>query len=195
MMQSVDTCPALAAWRPNLGACPEAGGVSFCTWAPTRKRVDLVLNPSLPSPRRRSLTPTGDGMFTVTTCGLRFRREPAGFLLSGAYRPLESEGPAADHLVAFARHDGSATLLAIVPWLVMSPTTGNHSLPRGPDTWASTRILLPPWAGSVRYRHLLTGTAVEATERHLPAAAVFRTSPVALLWAEARAQGAERDAA
>lgn len=36
------------------------------------------------------------------------------------------------HLVPFARHDGPGTLLAIVP--------------RDPDTWLSTWILLPPWA-------------------------------------------------
>ena len=120
----------------------------------------------------------------VTTCGLRFRREHAGLLLRGDYHALESEGSAADHLVAFARHDGSGTLLAIVPRLVMSLTTDSRSLPRGPDTWASTRILLPPLAGSVRYRHVLTGESVEATEDHLPAAAVFRTSPVALLWTD-----------
>jgi len=130
----------------------------------------------------------------VTTCGLRFRREHAGLLLSGDYSALEPEGPAADHLVAFARHDSSGTLLAIVPRLVMSLPTDNRSLPRGPDTWAETRILLPPWAGSVRYRHLLTGETVEATESHLPAAAVFRTSPVALLWADASAAGSGRDA-
>ena len=131
----------------------------------------------------------------VTTCGLRFRREHAGLMLGGSYHALESEGPAADHLVAFARHDGSGTLLVIVPRLVMSLPSDSRSLPPGLDAWASTRILLPSWAGSVRYRHVLTGETVEATEVHLPAAAVFRTSPVALLWADACATGTERDAA
>ncbi len=67
MMEQVDPEQALAAWRPHLGACQVAGGVTFRAWAPTRRRVELVLNPSLPSPRRRSLTPTGDGTFTGTS--------------------------------------------------------------------------------------------------------------------------------
>ena len=127
----------------------------------------------------------------VTTCGLRFRREHAGLLLSGGYQALESDGPAADHLVAFARHDGSGTLLAIVPRLVMSLAADSRGLPRGPDAWGSTRILLPPWARSARYRHVLTGDNLATPEGHLPAAVVFRTSPVALLWSDAAAVGAE----
>ena len=124
----------------------------------------------------------------VTTCGLRFRREHAGLLLSSTYQPLESEGPAADHLVAFARHDESGTLLALVPRFVASLVSEHRPRPLGPETWASTRILLPEGIGAASYRHLLTGETVEATESHLPAAAVFHTSPVALLWAEARAR-------
>ena len=50
-------------------------------------------------------------------------------------------------------------------------------------------------AGSVRYRRMLTRDTVEATKGYLPAAAVFRTSPVALLWADASAKGAVRDGA
>ena len=53
------------AWRPHLGAWPEAGGVSFRVWAPERRHVELLLNPGLPSPRRRSLTPVGDGTFAA----------------------------------------------------------------------------------------------------------------------------------
>jgi (1->4)-alpha-D-glucan 1-alpha-D-glucosylmutase len=119
----------------------------------------------------------------VTACGLRFRREHPGLLLAGAYHPLESDGPAANHLVAFARRDGSGTLLAIVPRLLTSLAGGSGSPPNGPADWASTRILLPEWAEAATYRHVLTGVTVETTDRHLPAATVFATSPVALLWA------------
>ncbi len=125
----------------------------------------------------------------VTACGLRFRREHATLLLSGDYCPLEVEGPTAEHLVAFARRDTSGTLLAIVPRLVMSLTTDSRSLPRGDDTWTSTRVLLPASAGAVvRYRHVLTGETLDAREDRLLAADVFRTSPVALLWADASSE-------
>ena len=131
----------------------------------------------------------------VTTCGLRFRREHAGLLLSGDYQVLEAEGPAADHLVAFARYDESGTLIALVPRLVSSLVSERRPLPLGPETWASMRILLPEGMGAAGYRHLLTGETVDMIGSHLLAAAVFHTSPVALLWAPAQANEAERDAA
>jgi (1->4)-alpha-D-glucan 1-alpha-D-glucosylmutase len=122
----------------------------------------------------------------VTTCGLRFRREHADLLLKGSYQPLEAEGSSADHIIGFARHDASGTLLTIVPRLIMSLAGDNRSLPRDSDAWASARILLPPSSGAARYRNILTGEILRPTEGHLPAAAVFRTSPVALIWAEER---------
>jgi (1->4)-alpha-D-glucan 1-alpha-D-glucosylmutase len=122
--------------------------------------------------------------FLVTTCGLRFRRDHAALLLGGAYEPLTCEGAAAEHLVAFARHDTSGTLLAVTPRLTGSLVADHRSLPRGADTWGDTRILLPPWAGGARYRHLLTGATVGATAGHLRAASIFRTCPVAWLWQE-----------
>ena len=131
----------------------------------------------------------------VTACGLRFRSAHAALMLGGSYLPLEAHGPAADHVVAFARHDESGTLLALVPRLIASLVSADRPLPLGPETWASTQILLPEGIGAARYRHLLTGQTIETTECQLPAAAVFRTSPVALLWAEAGAGGAARDAA
>jgi len=119
----------------------------------------------------------------VLTCGLRFRRDHPALMAAGAYRPLECDGPAADRLVAFARADDSGTLLVIVPRLVAPLVTADRPLPLG-DAWAHTRIALPGEIAGRRYAHVLTGETVEAGSS-LAAAAVFRTSPVALLWARA----------
>lgn len=120
----------------------------------------------------------------ITMCGLRFRRDHADLLLKGGYQPLEASGASANNLIAFARYDDSGTLVTIVPRLIMSLTGGNLSLPLGPETWGTTQIILPPSCRAERYRHLVTGETLQPSESHLPAAAVFRTSPVAVMWTE-----------
>jgi (1->4)-alpha-D-glucan 1-alpha-D-glucosylmutase len=115
------------------------------------------------------------------------RRRHPEVVLDGAYVPLQPEGPAADHLVAFARHHASGTLVAVVPRLVASLTADARPLPIGEATWTSTRILVPHMLQVKHYRHLFTGETIQPTrepDRSVVAAAdVFRTSPVALLWA------------
>jgi (1->4)-alpha-D-glucan 1-alpha-D-glucosylmutase len=129
----------------------------------------------------------------ITTCGLHFRRAHADLLLQGAYQPLEVEGSLPDHIVAFARHDASGTLLAIVPRLIVPLARDSRSLPLGSGTWGTTRVLLPPGTDAAHFRHLLTGETVHAMTGHLPAAAVFRTCPVGLMWADTRRK--QQDAA
>ncbi len=131
----------------------------------------------------------------VTTCGLRFRREHADLLLKGSYEPLEAEGSSAANIVGFARHHATGTLLTTVPRLIMSLATDSHSPPLGSHAWASTRILLPRWCGAASYRNVLTGETVQPSEGCLPAEAVFRTSPVALIWAQEHAGAARQHVA
>jgi (1->4)-alpha-D-glucan 1-alpha-D-glucosylmutase len=120
----------------------------------------------------------------ITRCGLHFRREHLDLVLKGAYEPLDFDGPGSGHLVAFARRDASGTLLAVVPRLMMSLTLDARSLPRGPKTWAETRILLPEWATARSFRNVLSGETLNEVEHHLSASEIFHTLPVALLWAD-----------
>jgi maltooligosyltrehalose synthase len=83
----------------------------------------------------------------------------------------------------------------MVPRLILSLSNDSRSLPLGSDAWGTTRVLLPAWAATTQFRHLLTGETVHVTTGHVPAAAVFRTCPVVLMWAEAQARQAEQDAA
>jgi (1->4)-alpha-D-glucan 1-alpha-D-glucosylmutase len=133
----------------------------------------------------------------VTACGMRFRRQHRALMLHGAYTPLEVDGDRADHVVAFARHDDSGTLLVVAPRLVVPLVTEERLLPIGPDVWAATRIVLPPVTRAVRFRHVMTGEWCEtASDRaSLPMASALATCPVALLWAPAREQGVRADAA
>jgi (1->4)-alpha-D-glucan 1-alpha-D-glucosylmutase len=138
--------------------------------------------------------PDGRIKLLVTTCGLRFRRQHAALMVGGAYIPLEAEGKHGDHVLAFARHDTSGTLLAVVPRLVVPLIDEDRPLPVGHDAWGPSRILLPPAVRAARYRHIVTGEWCEAVgtdDSSLPMKAVLRTCPVALLWAPAREEGVQ----
>jgi maltooligosyltrehalose trehalohydrolase len=63
---SAQSSSVAVGWRPRLGACPDAGAVTFQVWAPIRQQVELVLRPGLPSSERRSLMRADDGVFTGT---------------------------------------------------------------------------------------------------------------------------------
>lgn len=123
----------------------------------------------------------------ITAAGLRVRRRRPEVVLDGAYVPLQGDGPAADHLVAFARLHSSGTLVAVVPRLVALLTADSHPLALGDATWSSTRIMLPEQLRAEPFHHLLTGERPQSTgepdRSGMAAADVCRTSPVALLWA------------
>ncbi len=125
-------------------------------------------------------------LFT-TTCGLRFRRRHAEVVLDGAYVPLEPRGPAAEHVVAFARHHAAGTLVAAVPRLTASLTAEASPLPLGETSWGTTQLPIPDTLAGRPYRHLLTGEVIRpdpgAVGCALPVAAIFHASPAALLWA------------
>jgi maltooligosyltrehalose trehalohydrolase len=59
-------------WVPAFGAWPAGGGTRFRVWAPTRRTVELLIDPA-GGHERRSLTPGGDGCFAGT-----FDDVPAG---------------------------------------------------------------------------------------------------------------------
>jgi (1->4)-alpha-D-glucan 1-alpha-D-glucosylmutase len=145
------------------------------------------------------LTHWTDGRIKLlfTACGMRFRRQYPALMLHGAYTPLEVRGERADHLVAFARHDDSGTLLVVAPRLVVPLVTDERPLPVGADVWAATQIVLTPATRAVRYRHVVTGEWCETPRgsSSLPVASALGICPVALLWADAREQGVSADAA
>lgn len=60
------TTRAAAIWKPQLGACPDSAGVTFRVWAPSWRRVELVLRPGLSSSCRHVLERTEEGVFVGT---------------------------------------------------------------------------------------------------------------------------------
>jgi (1->4)-alpha-D-glucan 1-alpha-D-glucosylmutase len=118
----------------------------------------------------------------ITAAGLRYRRRNPRLLLDGHYVPLESEGPAGVHVVAFARQHETGTLVAIVPRLVAPFMTGAEGFPIGSSTWTSTRLVLPDALRGQCYRHVLTGETIQpSADGGVALADALRSLPVALL--------------
>ncbi|MGK4583861.1 malto-oligosyltrehalose synthase [Kitasatospora sp. HPMI-4] len=99
----------------------------------------------------------------LTTTALHLRRDRP----LGPYRPLTARGPAAAHLLAFARG----------PELVTAVTRLPYGLERR-GGWRETELELPEgrWVDELTQRHVPGGA--------LPAAVLFERYPVALLRAE-----------
>lgn len=105
----------------------------------------------------------------VTRQALAVRGEMPEVFSAGEYLPLEATGERADHVVAYARRTGDATVVVAVPRLV-------GQLGEKPD-WGNTAIPLPRGTG---WRNRLTGAEVEGGDAVM-AATLFADLPVALL--------------
>lgn len=123
----------------------------------------------------------------VTACGLRLRRMYADLFLHGGYAPVAAEPESGEHVVALLRQHGTQRLIAAVPRLTASLIRSAHSLPVGSETWGDALVNIPAALGASTYRNVFTGETVEpiaaGARIGLPLAQVFRTCPVALLYA------------
>ncbi|WP_406730651.1 malto-oligosyltrehalose synthase [Streptomyces sp. NBC_01794] len=113
---------------------------------------------------------------TVTTAALRLRRErPEAFGESATYTPLQADGPAAEHCLAFCRTGEVVT--AVTRLSLRLDRAGG---------WAGTELTLP--AG--RWADLLAPEREFAGGRPVPLAELFAERPVALLSRRAAGEGA-----
>jgi len=99
-------------------------------------------------------------------------RNPALFA-KGDYIKLDAEGPAADHILAFARTHKRRTTITAVTRLAANLVADTPNLP--PEAWADTTLTLPGFD----WIDVLNGGTI--TKDSLPIAALFATLPVALL--------------
>jgi (1->4)-alpha-D-glucan 1-alpha-D-glucosylmutase len=114
---------------------------------------------------------------------LACRRAQPALYREGEYRPLETQGPLAEHILAFARLGKDAAALTIVPRLLAR--RGIEELPLGRAYWGDeTRVLVPPEAGP-RFLNPFTGERVAVEKGVLPLARTFASFPVALLVTDA----------
>jgi (1->4)-alpha-D-glucan 1-alpha-D-glucosylmutase len=113
---------------------------------------------------------------------LAFRRARRALFEQGEYRPLEARGVWAEHVCAYARVDGAAAAVTVIPRLLAR--RGAEGLPLGAEYWADTWVELPRELGG-RFTNVLTGEPVESAtageSAALPLAAALAAFPVALL--------------
>jgi (1->4)-alpha-D-glucan 1-alpha-D-glucosylmutase len=110
---------------------------------------------------------------------LACRRARAGLFGDGDYRPLETQGPLAEHVLAFARVRNGAVALAVVPRLLAR--RGADEPPLGATYWGDeSRVLVPLEAGT-RLVNTLTGERLTVEGGGLRLADVLSNFPVALL--------------
>jgi len=114
--------------------------------------------------------------------GLAFRRARRVLFERGEYRPLEARGVWGEHVCAFARVDGGAAAVTVIPRLLAR--RGTEALPLGAEYWADTWLELPRELGG-RFVNALTGERLETSTAGeaaaLPLASALAAFPVALL--------------
>jgi (1->4)-alpha-D-glucan 1-alpha-D-glucosylmutase len=116
---------------------------------------------------------------------LQHRRAHEALFSDGEYIPARVSGEHANHLLAFARKQGSQLILAIVPRLYARLLRERDALPLGPEVWADTVVELPRSCRVDTLRNVLDATAVQTREdgghRLVAASEALANFPVALL--------------
>ena len=108
--------------------------------------------------------------------------QPALFA-AGDYVPLTAEGPAAGHVLAFARRHRGQICISVVTRLATA-LLGEETLPLVPSTaWQGTTLSLAPLGKARRWRDRLSGLALAETDR-VPLDQLLGRLPVALLEAD-----------
>jgi len=115
----------------------------------------------------------------VTAALLRFRRSEPAIFDRGRYLPLVPYGPAAAHLVAFARQHRRRWAVVVVPRLSYR-LAGPSAFPVGADCWHRTGVELPEDAPPV-LTDVLGGDRWAVRRHRLEAGRVLGSFPVSVL--------------
>jgi malto-oligosyltrehalose synthase len=150
-----------------------------------RRPLDLTLHQQALSsiadaPISELLASWEDGRIkqAVMRAALHARRTHPEVFGAGEYLPLETSGPGADHVLAFARLHATGTAVLVVPRLSHTLVDAGQ-FPVGPAAWGATTITVPAPDSAVLV-DVLTGKQHEHRgELHI--GAVLADLPVALL--------------
>ncbi|WP_418320908.1 malto-oligosyltrehalose synthase [Piscinibacter sakaiensis] len=131
----------------------------------------------------------GSAKFFVTWCALQARRDEEALLRDGEYVALELGGEQADHLIAFARHDGKRWLVVVAARLFASLDLEVGTAPIG-DVWRDTTIAWPDGISPpASLRDAISGRTLQPADGSLTVAELLRDFPVAALLGDAAATG------
>jgi (1->4)-alpha-D-glucan 1-alpha-D-glucosylmutase len=107
---------------------------------------------------------------------LRLRQSHPDLFLGGRYEGLEVEGIGAPRTLAFLRASDGASVVVVVPRLVLRALRAGL----GP-VYGTTRVRLPPGFAGHRFRNLVTGATVAPVEGGLAVGPLLTDFPVAVL--------------
>jgi len=118
----------------------------------------------------------------VIRCALALRKEMPTLFSRGDYRPIEVTGARAANVVAFARSQGEAHAVVVVPKLSMSLLPDGSDRIRIPAAaWRDTMLLLPDAIAGRALRDRVGGADHPRLERQVRVADVLAEFPIALL--------------
>ena len=116
---------------------------------------------------------------------LAVRREFEQTMRFGRYVALETDGPAALHVVAFARVLGDDIVVVVASRLLFTLCRGDASLLRDAAIWQGTFVELPAFSEGRQWRDALCGQGMRpecaGNRCHLDVARLFGALPLALL--------------
>jgi (1->4)-alpha-D-glucan 1-alpha-D-glucosylmutase len=119
---------------------------------------------------------SGRAKLLLLRVALHLRRREPELFRAGDYRPLDADGPLAEHVFAFSRAVPGRALVCAVPRLVLAPLEAGGGAVR----WEGA-LALPP-ALPRRWLDAVSGATREGP--HIPLADLFADFPVALLVSE-----------
>jgi (1->4)-alpha-D-glucan 1-alpha-D-glucosylmutase len=129
--------------------------------------------------------PDGRIKLFLTACGLRLRRSDPELFRHGEYVPLDAEVTVPAGVVAFARTLHDRAVITIAPRLSVPICPADRPFPVGPESWKTSRILLPPELAPRRFLNVLTGQWIEptrtATQDWIFVGEALRELPIAVL--------------
>lgn len=119
---------------------------------------------------------------------LNFRRERAEFFQNARYLPLTPQGPAANHVCAFARQLERQIVIVAVPRLTATLLGDKRQSVIGAEIWEQTTLEIPADLYCPEFYNVLTHENVRVQASHsstfISAADLFNNFPVALLAGE-----------
>ena len=128
----------------------------------------------------------GHAKLYLTWRTLALRRQHPRLFSDGEYLALEAEGPAADHICAFARCFEDDEIVVAAPRWFVRLAGKRTQLPLGSPVWDGTRVQAPDGSQLQHYRNVLTDESVQSIRQGdsnwLMAAQLFARFPVVLLY-------------
>jgi len=110
---------------------------------------------------------------------LAARRQQPSLFARGDYMPLAVEGPRAPHVIAFARREGGASMVTIVPRLPFALLPPSEGILIPPAAWEGTSVRLPVGIGG-RFQDVVGGLGRELSANRLSLGDVLASFPAAL---------------